>query len=326
MISIIVPVYNSEKYLTKCIRSIFLQTYKDFEIIIIDDGSTDNSSEICDMLALEDERVTVIHTMNNGVSSARNIGIDRANGKYIMFIDSDDWIEPNFLLSFINIANDSTDLIIGGYTEKNVNCMNIHSFKNIKFNKEDMKKYFEDMYSLSLTNSPFSKLYKKNVLAENRFNENIKLGEDFIFNIEYFKNCITYETIEESGYIYNCTNDNSATKKFRKNDIKQIIELFNIAKNFYINYCCENPQKNVFEERLCLNGINVLQLLFYSNEKNKYKLAMELLENNDFNNACKLKYSLPLKYDIPRVLCKNKNYIFLKLYFKCKKLVSIIKR
>ena len=99
LVSIIVPVYNNEKYLRQCLDSITNQTFKDIEIILVDDGSTDNSASICEEYAKEDSRVVFIHSENKGVSNARNIGIDKSKGKFIMFCDSDDWLENDYIES-----------------------------------------------------------------------------------------------------------------------------------------------------------------------------------------------------------------------------------
>ncbi len=103
-VSVIVPIYNAEKYLNKCLESIIGQTYKNLEIILVDDGSSDNSPTICDAWAQIDSRIRVIHKKNGGVSSARNAGIDLAQGDYIGFVDADDWIEPNMYEVLINNA------------------------------------------------------------------------------------------------------------------------------------------------------------------------------------------------------------------------------
>ena len=97
LVSVIVPVYNVEKYLNRCVDSLVQQTYHNLEIIMVDDGSKDNSGRICDLLAKQDKRIKVIHKLNGGLASARNAGIKKANGQYILFVDSDDWIELDTL-------------------------------------------------------------------------------------------------------------------------------------------------------------------------------------------------------------------------------------
>ena len=120
LISVIVPVYNTEKYIEKCVMSILNQTYKNLEIILIDDGSTDNSPQICDSLAEKDNRITVIHQPNGGVSSARNIGLDNTHGDYITFVDSDDYIAPN-MIEFLSENIGDTNIAMCGYTSVDEN-------------------------------------------------------------------------------------------------------------------------------------------------------------------------------------------------------------
>lgn len=115
IISIIVPVYNAEPTLCKCVDSILAQTYPHFELLLIDDGSKDKSGTICDAYAEKDSRVRVFHKSNGGVSSARNLGIDNINGSYLTFVDSDDYVDRNYLLHLIEALGGNMDLVVGGY-------------------------------------------------------------------------------------------------------------------------------------------------------------------------------------------------------------------
>ena len=118
-LSVIVPVYKVEKYLSKCIDSILAQTFTDFELILIDDGSPDRCGEICDEYAAKDSRIIVIHQQNKGVSAARNAGLEIAKGKYIGFVDSDDWIEPEMYQILIATANETaSELVICGSKQR----------------------------------------------------------------------------------------------------------------------------------------------------------------------------------------------------------------
>ena len=116
LISVIVPVYNVEKYLDKCINSLINQSYNNLEIILIDDGSTDNCGEICDKYALKDNRIKVIHKKNEGLSAARNLGISISKGDYIIFIDSDDWVDKEILLKLLNLIKKyNSDIAVCDY-------------------------------------------------------------------------------------------------------------------------------------------------------------------------------------------------------------------
>ena len=118
LVSIVVPIYNAENYLTKCIYSIIKQTYKNIEIILVNDGSTDNSLKICETFALNDKRIIIISQKNMGVSTARNIGINVAKGEYISFVDSDDTIEDNYIQELVDNSNSGkVDVVICGYND-----------------------------------------------------------------------------------------------------------------------------------------------------------------------------------------------------------------
>ena len=192
MISVIVPAYNVENVLHYCIDSILNQTYKDFELILVDDGSTDKSGKICDEYANKDSRVRVFHKENGGVSSARNFGIDNANGDYICFIDSDDYVNGDYLELLMytkskypesgNIWCCFTTVNSYGGNPQNSNC--IKSDKDcVEFDRSQIMTLHEKW----LDAGPVCKLYSKEVIDKNRIrcNESIALGEDLSFNFDY---------------------------------------------------------------------------------------------------------------------------------------------
>jgi len=207
LVSIIVPVYDVEQYLPKCIISILRQSFTDFELLLINDGSTDRSGEICDKFAIIDNRVKVFHKNNGGVSSARNLGIENAKGDWITFIDADDFISSNFLTCFFNYKNDNFDLIIQG--------MSFYPSNKLVYKFEYERKYsvaeFLDVYLLNpYFFSPCSKLYKTEIIIKNniKFDKAHSYGEDTLFNLDYAFNCkndiillnsITYHYREDTG-------------------------------------------------------------------------------------------------------------------------------
>ena len=147
LISVIVPVYNVEKYIKKCLDSIIYQTYKNIEIILVDDGSTDNSGIICDVYKERDKRIKVIHKKNNGVSAARNTGIENANGKWISFVDSDDWIDKNYFEILISkIYNNDIDCILCCY-----NRVVKNNVEKVKYVTEE-KNYTSRQYLINSLN------------------------------------------------------------------------------------------------------------------------------------------------------------------------------
>lgn len=187
-ISIIIPIYNVEKYIYRCIKSTLSQIYTDFELILVDDGSLDKSGLICDEFAKKDKRIRVLHKENGGVSSARNLGIEKAKGKWIAFIDGDDWVDKNYLLSMINDNHDA-DLSMQGYKVVNqAGQVKIHRFDTTCFT-EKVFEVFCESENKNIINSPISKLFKARIIKDNNilFNSTISYGEDHIFVLEYFK-------------------------------------------------------------------------------------------------------------------------------------------
>ena len=190
LISIIVPVYNAEKYISKCIESLISQTYTKLEIILINDGSTDLSGNVCDEYSKKDSRIKVIHIENSGVSKARNVGINNANGDWIVFVDADDWLEANFCekLYDATMSNKEVDIVCSGYKR-------IYSDKEEIINCGRQKIIYDaSQYLLKLLNVQngygfcHMKLIRKKSINEVRFNENIKVGEDALFNIQLIRN------------------------------------------------------------------------------------------------------------------------------------------
>lgn len=199
MISVIVPIYKAEKYLRRCIDSILAQTYTDFELLLIDDGSPDRSGEICDEYAKQDSRVRVFHKPNGGVSSARNLGLDNAKGEWITFVDADDWVELNYLDNLL--LSDNADMVIGG-----VCCCS--SGRLLEF---DDKIYsgnallnFINRNKGYKANPPWGNLLRSSLIKDKniRFDEVIRFGEDAVFNLQYLCHCKLVCTTSNCDYNY----------------------------------------------------------------------------------------------------------------------------
>jgi len=189
-ISVIVPVYNVENYLEKCIDSILTQTYKNTEILIIDDGSTDNSGEICDRLSEKDERITVLHKPNGGLSDARNAGLELATGDYISFVDSDDYLEPDFLKILAeSLERTGADVSACRYRMvwENGDSKSIgNDGKTVEYTGDGP--LAEYLYGVNVDPFVWNKLYKREIIGSTIFIKGIT-GEDNPFNIEIMKRC-----------------------------------------------------------------------------------------------------------------------------------------
>ena len=193
-VSIIVPLFNAEKFAKRCIESVLMQTFKNYELILIDDGSKDKTGEICEKYAEKDTRIKVIHKNNGGVSSARNTGLDMAKGEWITFLDADDWIEPNFLLIVDNNSNDSIDWIFAQWRTIWDNGLpnEINNYEQeILFNNwEEIKKIWDKMANMDICRCPWGKFFRRSVIESYklRFDNSLKYGEDTVFNYEYLIN------------------------------------------------------------------------------------------------------------------------------------------
>lgn len=215
-VSIIIPIYKAEKYLSKCIDSILGQEFKEFEVLLIDDGSPDKSGEICEEYALKDNRIRVFHKPNGGVSSARNLGLDNAKGEWIVFVDADDWISPDFLTFD---TNSDADIIQKSYVKVAENQQNSTSVlvPNIDFKKrEDFLKF----YVQKRTNALWDKIFKRSLIACNRFNENVSIGEDFLFQLSLLKDIETYH-LSQVGCYYYVIRESSAMGKINEDKFKR---------------------------------------------------------------------------------------------------------
>ena len=191
LVSVIIPIYNCEKYVEKCIMSVLEQSYSYMEVVLVDDGSTDSSYELCKKF-LYDSRIQLYHKDNGGVSSARNYGIEHAKGEYIFFVDSDDWVDLDYI-KMLKI-NADFDFVQGG-------CRDFESFPNI-MNHDELFYDFANYWFKSAVQFVWGNCYKKEIIIENqiRFDENISIGEDARFNIEYLKHVKKIKRVKQLLY------------------------------------------------------------------------------------------------------------------------------
>lgn len=214
-ISVITPVYNAENHIENCIQSVLDQSFTDFELLLINDGSTDSSGTICDNFAAKDHRIKVFHQENGGPSAARNKGIDEMQGDYVTFIDADDYVDQNYLEAFIPLDVDiKNSIVLQGYTWENNELI-------VKEHKFQRKLYPNSLYSelFHSTNiiqrHPFAciKLFPVHLIKTKKiyFDKEIKFGEDFIFFLECLKYTESILLVEQTGYHYRY-NETSLTR------------------------------------------------------------------------------------------------------------------
>jgi glycosyltransferase involved in cell wall biosynthesis len=287
LISIIVPVYNVEKYIQRCIDSILAQTLSNFELILVDDGSTDKSGTICDNYAKEDSRINVIHLKNEGVSNARNKGISLAQGDYLMFCDSDDYVEKNWCNLLYKAINQGGKIlpIIGvriiyniGGGKKEV----IRAFpKKVSMEKD---KYFET-YKKGLSGSLWCKIYERKIIVDNSlyFNVNVNRGEDLLFNLSYIKYMDSIVTIPTIGYNYVHSNENSLINRYRKDLFDVTVMVYYAWREYFKQHNVDRKQIEEFATYFYLNFLNMFKNTF--DERNKDNLIEKLKYNNHILNS-----------------------------------------
>ena len=203
MISIIVPVYNTAGLLPRCIESIQAQTYEDWELILIDDGSGDDSFSVCERYAAEDVRIRAFSQANQGVSETRNRGISLARGRYLQFIDSDDHIDPDMLRQMHDtLERDRADVVFCGCLEQS-STGNRSIVPEIEGTTEmrTLHEAYPGIFATPLVNSPCNKLYKR-ALIESGFPAELSMGEDLLFNLQYLRRCSRVSFLRKPFYLY----------------------------------------------------------------------------------------------------------------------------
>ncbi len=281
-ISIILPVYNVEKYISKCIQSVLDQTYPNFELLVVIDGSPDNSKQIA--ASFVDDRITIYEKENGGLSDARNYGLERANGEYVYFMDSDDWIEPNLLEVCVSrIEKYKTDFIIFGYhlDRENLNGNIISTTKiahnEIVYSKEIKNLCFEDN-TLGLLGYAWNKFYKFSFLNENKlkFEKGISLVEDILFNAKVCELSSKIVFVNQTLYHYIDRPVTTLIKKFHKDSFELKIKKSRALKTFLTTWEVDETKRNNILSESIVSGIRycVNNLFAFKNElSTKDKIA-----------------------------------------------------
>lgn len=295
VISIIVPCYNNEKYIARCLNSIVNQTFNQIEIIIVNDGSTDKSISIIEDYASKDSRIIIVDKSNEGVSAARNDGIKKSTCKYLMFVDSDDWIDLNTCeVVYDKIEKSNADVVMWSYVREFANASlkkNIYNEKIIVFNKTDIKnklyrrqiglidEELEHPESEFALNPVFTKIFRKDIIIQNNIKfidlSIIGTSEDGYFNMEVFEHCEKVIYIDEYFYHYFKQNDNSCTQNYKADLFIKWQKLFDITlMNINKNIKCKDNIQ-AFNNKICLSII-WLGLNICSSKKNSFQKIKEI--------------------------------------------------
>ena len=340
LVSIIIPIYNVDKYLHRCINSVIKQSYENLEIILVNDGSSDNSSKICDDYAIQDSRVKVIHKENGGLGFARNSGLDIATGNYVTFIDGDDYIGENHIKDMISLIGETgADTCIGGHTKKNNTNEIIH--KNVCSGmvfKDNVKDEIlprmcgadfcgKDYIEMSVCMVMFSNdIIKKNNL---RFkSEREYISEDLIFDFDYYPLSKVVCCSEITDYYY-CDNSDSLTTKYNPKRFENQIKLYEYLseKSKILNIdtkCIERLQNTTIA--IARYSIKLECKFAHKNGKRNADLNIKNICNNPILEKILKEYDdsqINIKSKLINCLIRNKGYFLLKICMYIKNLFNI---
>ena len=268
-VSIIIPVFKVEKYLDKCIRSVISQSYKNIEIILVDDGSPDNCPELCDAWARIDSRIKVIHKQNGGLASARNAGLEIASGNFIMFIDSDDYIDTNLITDNIIFFNErNVDMVGFGICEIKGNSVgNISMADGIMSSSEAVRHLL--LWDGKVRSFAWNKIYKRSIINNLRFNDALRYGEDTPFVFATLAKATKYYQNSKPYYFYVRREDSLIGVEFSENKMLSIK-----ASELIYNECISvwKEYKSFAECSIVYNCMSLIRLLFLTKDwKQRYE-------------------------------------------------------
>lgn len=318
LISIIIPIYNVEKYLRRCLDSVVNQSYNNLEIILVNDGSLDNSIEICNEYAHRDNRITIITQKNKGLSGARNTGIKHSNGDYLMFIDSDDKVEVNMVSTLVEIVTiNKADIIISNiiyYKKGNKNSFimtNDIPYNQMLNRSEIIKNLIKPFFGgeLGILSSACNKLYERSFIIKNNlmFNEELKRSEDYWFNFYAFNKTQKVFAINEAFYHYYFTGG-SMIKSFREGQFEAFLknrkQLLSEYKNFNFDINWDELNNKFVES---VNELILLEIIT-KGARNSFFSIKDYFKNKDFNKILLSSTINSLHVNLIRNLVKYKFY------------------
>lgn len=318
-ISVIVPVYNSEKYLKRCIDSILNQTYKAIELILVDDGSPDNCGKICDEYAKKDKRVRVIHKTNAGVSAARNSGLEIASGNYATFVDSDDYIEPEMYSNMMEKVHQyNCDVVMCDCIKDFTDHSEIytHDIRAGFYDKEQLvNEYYPHLLMMEnieypATISNWLILFNRNKLGNLRYVVGVRYSEDLLFGAQLVYNTDSFYYMKEQAYYHYYMNPTSATHKFtvdKWNDYKTL----HFEINKYFSECESFDFSHQIDLCLLFFVYNSVSNIFSADNlerEKKFEIVKNILGDNEvrrmFSNIKVLKLPISKKLKIVTIIYK----------------------
>ncbi|MBP3646773.1 MAG: glycosyltransferase family 2 protein [Clostridia bacterium] len=312
LISVIIPVYNVERYLERCVESVRNQTYTNLEIILVDDGSPDRCPQMCDEYAFEDKRIRVIHKENGGQGYARNDGLTIATGEYVTFIDSDDWISSDHIENlYRQIKENDADVAIGAHTvigngeERKVRY---ESLEAKVYRHEEIRESIlmpligtdeEQPRDVQVDSSSSMSLYRMSTIKENAIwyeSERIIVGEDLFFNIDFLNKAEKAVVVEEYGYYY-FQNEESTSRKYNKKRFQKTLCFYELLRErtAVLGIHGDNVKRRVYRNFLMKVRVAIRHIVCAElSIRRKYAEIYEVLEHSYVQDA--LRYCADIKY------------------------------
>lgn len=317
LISIVIPVYNAEKYIDKCLKSVLNQTYENFEILLINDGSIDKSKSICEKYAKKYKKITLYSQNNSGPSKARNTGIENSKGDYIIFIDADDYIKENMLeVLYYNAIHYNADISmcnVKRVNEKGNTIKDVKKYKQgiIEYNGKEFRANMEDprgYYTFAV-----NKLIRKSIIKKVRFRENIYYNEDGLFYYELSEN-VKKAIYDSNQFLYHyISHPTTATKKGFNDKYLTVLDSFAIINKYYNDF--NETNKKIFAYKYVNHAIRAKYYLIINNHLPQENYKVDKIINDYYPEAIKCdlitglekaKFYLKLKYTRVYYLIKAK--------------------
>ena len=324
-ISIIVPVYNAERTINRCVDSLLSQTYSEIEVLLVNDGSKDNSLDLCLEYQKQYDNVLVFTKENSGVSDTRNIGLKHATGTYVQFVDSDDFIAKNMCEKLLfALETEDADLAMCSMTVLKNQQRRSDNLSSGVYYDENISKELIKIYKTNYINSPCNKLYKRDLITDN-FPSSISLGEDLLFNLSYLKNCKKIVCISDALYMYDYVNENSLVHSYRENNFEIATLLYESVCNYARSYQVSEAELNPVREVYINSFFYALQDLCYYSSMSRVEILQRIshwLQNKNLTECLSGSYKVSNQQQIICNLAKKQNSTRIYKFFKAKNFIS----
>ena len=317
MISVVIPIFNAEKYLRECLDGLLAQTYTDFELVLVDDGSSDESLKICKSYKQKDKRIKIFHKNNGGASDSRNYGIDKVSGDYLCFVDSDDIVSKDYLIDLYNSIDHHTDFVMSNFYY--IDGTYKYSPPKAKDNKGGIEILLTDYRRLKTCYAPYGKLFRTSIIRQNniRFDKNVHVGEDRLFVFTYLLEANLVAFSSKVNYYY-CRRPGSLSLKIYsfEEEYYAYTQAYNLVKLFLSKKnITDHRQKSMLLSMVCDFANRTINSI-YHNSHRSYETRMRLLEMVDWVSLGKYMYVGNIKDLMIKLLYKlqsRKLYDYLRM-------------